>query len=93
LPKGKGIGVRKEWMLKAMHKSGRAKTNNKDFQFWMQHNHPIEMNSNEIIDSRLKYIHQNPVTAGFVDEPKEWRYSSARDYEGEKGFIDILFLE
>ena len=84
---------RQEWMLRAMQKAGSIKSNNKDFQFWQQHNHPIEMNSNEMIDSRLEYIHQNPVISGFVDEPGEWKYSSARDYEGTKGLIDVVFLE
>ena len=84
---------RKEWMLKAMKKAGSEKSNNKDFQFWVQNNHPIELNTNEMVDSRLDYIHQNPVVAGFVEEPREWKYSSARDYEGEKGLIDILFLD
>lgn len=46
-----------------------------------------------MVDSRLAYIHQNPVEAGFVDEPGEWKYSSARDYEGKKGMLDLLFLE
>ncbi len=84
---------RKEWILRAMYKTGHAKSNNKDFQFWQQHNHPIEMNTNEIIDSRIRYVHQNPVIAGFVNEPREWKYSSAKDYEGEKGLIDVVFLE
>lgn len=87
------IESRKEWILNAMIKAGTNKSNNKDFQFWMQHNHPIEMNSNEIIDSRLEYVHENPVKAGFVDESREWKYSSARDYAGEKGLIDVVFLE
>ena len=47
---------RKDWMLNAMKQAGAHKINNKDFQFWMQHNHPIEMNSNEIIDSRITSI-------------------------------------
>ena len=84
---------RKEWILNAMYKAGTTKSNNKDFQFWQQHNHPIEMNSNEMIDSKLEYIHQNPVEAGFVDQPREWLYSSARDYGGEKGLIDLMFLD
>ena len=58
-----------------------------------QHNHPIEMNSNEMIDSRLDYIHENPVVAGFVDEASDWRYSSAKDYAGGKGLIDLIFLD
>ena len=84
---------RKEWILRAMYKTGHAKSNNKDFQFWQQHNHPIEMNTNEIIDSRIRYVHQNPVIAGFVNEPREWKYGSAKDYEDEKGLIDVVFLE
>ena len=87
------IESRKEWMLRAMYKTGINKSNNKDFQFWQQHNHPIEMNSNELINSRLEYIHQNPVVAGFVNEPIEWKYSSARDYEDLKGLIALEFLE
>lgn len=84
---------RRDWLLRAMVKAGTKKSNNKDFQFWLQHNHPIELNSNEMIDSRVEYIHQNPVVAGFVDEPREWKYSSARDYEGERGLVKVAFLD
>ena len=38
---------------------------------------------------RINYIHQNPVKRGYVDEAKHWRYSSARDYEGMAGLIEI----
>lgn len=86
------VESRREWFMNAMTTAGLNKSNNKDFQFWMQHNHPIEMNTNEMVDSRLDYIHQNPVKAGFVYEARDWKYSSARDYEDEKGLIDIAFL-
>lgn len=33
--------------------------------------------------TKLEYIHQNPVRAGFVDAPEHWWYSSARWYEGQ----------
>lgn len=29
-----------------------------------------------------RYIHLNPVTAGFVSRPEEWEFSSYRDYVG-----------
>ena len=35
------------------------------------------LTSNEMIESRVNYIHNNPVEAGFVNEPHEWRLSSA----------------
>lgn len=84
---------RREWLLNAMINAGTTKSNNKDFQFWQQHNHPIEMNSNEMVDSRLNYIHQNPVVAGFVNEASDWKYSSASDYQEEEGLIDLVFLD
>jgi len=34
-------------------------------------------------------IHWNPVKRGYVDKPEHWRYSSARNYLGESGLIEI----
>ena len=41
---------------------------------------------------KLGYIHQNPVKAGFVIEAEHYLYSSARNYAGMKGVIDVSFL-
>ena len=30
--------------------------------------------------TKLKYIHNNPVKAGIVEKPEEFKYSSARNY-------------
>ncbi|WOD39955.1 hypothetical protein RRF56_04030 [Nodosilinea sp. E11] len=38
---------------------------------------------------KLEYIHNNPVKRGYVDSPKHWRYSSARNYLGEPGLIAV----
>jgi REP element-mobilizing transposase RayT len=34
---------RREWMLWLMKRAGAKNERNKDFQFWQQHNHPIEL--------------------------------------------------
>lgn len=39
---------RKEWMYWMMQRAGKKNNNNTDFQFWQQHNHPIELDSNEL---------------------------------------------
>lgn len=76
-----------------MKRAGGKNERNKDFQFWQQHNHPIELSTNEMIDQRLDYIHNNPAEAGFVEEPYYWAHSSAKDYsEAGKGRIELLFL-
>ena len=84
---------RKEWILWMMKRAGRKKSNNKDFQFWQQHNHPIELATNQMIDQRVDYIHDNPVRARFVEGPSHWLYSSARDYEGTKGLLELVYLD
>jgi REP element-mobilizing transposase RayT len=60
-----------------------------DYQVWEEGFHPKQLFNYEIVTQKLKYIHDNPVKAGYVDRPEHWRYSSARDYFGEKGLIPI----
>ncbi len=83
---------RKEWMLWMFKKAGSKKSNVKNGQFWQQNNQPIELWSNKIIDLKIDYVHNNPVKAGFVSEPRHWKYSSAKNYAGEIGVIDIDFV-
>ncbi|MEO8146885.1 MAG: transposase [Bacteroidia bacterium] len=83
---------RREWMLNAFAKAGKKNSNNTHNQFWQQHNKPIELWSNEVIDQKINYIHHNPVEAGFVENEWEYLYSSARDYAGNKGLVKILMV-
>ena len=56
-----------------------------------QHNKPIEIKDQEMFDKTLEYIHQNPVVAGFVNKPEDWKYSSARDFCGMKGLVALSY--
>ena len=53
----------------------------------------MALETNLFYDQKLNYIHQNPVRAGLVKEPHEYRLSSAIDYAGGKGLLKIKFLE
>ncbi len=83
---------RKEWMLWLMERAGLKNSNVKKRQFWQQNNQPIELWSAEVIDQKVDYIHNNPIISGFVSEPHHWKYSSAADYSGFKGLLDIDFV-
>ena len=61
---------RKKWMLYLLESKGKFNNSNKDYQFWIQNNHPITLNTNEMIDTRLDSIHQNPINAGFEESPE-----------------------
>jgi REP element-mobilizing transposase RayT len=71
---------RRELLLWLFAKAGAANPNNTHYQFWQQHNHPIALNTNEKLDQRLNYIHNNPVKAGIVRYPEEYLYSRAGNY-------------
>jgi hypothetical protein len=45
--------------------------------------------NDDMMRQKIDYIHDNPVKRGFVDEPRHWRYSSARNYEGQPGLIEV----
>jgi len=47
------------------------------------------MQTDVMMLSKIKYIHNNPIKRGYVDEAKHWRYSSARDYEGVNGLLEV----
>ena len=80
------VESRKEWLLQQFKtKDG--------FSFWRGDNKPIELWSNKVIDQKLGYIHQNPVEEGLVFRAEDYRYSSACDYAGERGMLDVLVIE
>ena len=71
---------RKEWLLWMFEKAGKKNSNVKNRQFWQQNNKPIELWSLKVFEQKLSYIHNNPVVSGFVTNPIDWKYSSARNY-------------
>ncbi len=81
---------RRDWLISAFKKAGANNGNNTDHQFWQQHNQPIELWSAQVIQQKIDYIHANPVEAGFVELDHEYLYSSARDYAGSKGLVNVI---
>jgi len=58
---------------------GKHNSQDKEFQFWQQHSHPIELWSEKVIKQKVAYLYNNPVKAGFVAEAHHWLYSSANE--------------
>ena len=86
---------RKEWLLWMFERAGKKKGNVSKYQFWQHHNKPIELWSTTVIKQKIDYVHNNPVASGFVNEPIEWKYSSARNFVGDQTILkidDIGFL-
>ena len=88
-----GIESRKVWILDRMEFRGRYLKRISKYKFWKDDNHAVLLDTNDMIDQRIDYIHNNPVKAQIVDNPEEYIYSSARDYAGIKGLVDVEILE
>ncbi len=68
---------------KVAHKTDR------DYQLWQEGSHPQMIQTETMMRQKVTYIHNNPVKAGYVDDPVHWRYSSARNYAGLTGLLEV----
>ncbi|MCC5908800.1 MAG: transposase [Balneolaceae bacterium] len=59
------------------------------YQVWQEGCHPKQILWNNMMIQKIEYIHNNPVKRGFVDKPEDWRYTSARNYLGMKGLVEV----
>ena len=50
------------------------------FKFWMDRFDDVIVLNEKIMETKLNYIHYNPVKAGLVKEITDWKYSSSRNY-------------
>ncbi len=83
---------RREWMLLFFSEAGESNSNNKDFQFWQQHNKPIALTTNEMIARYLNYLHENPVKEGYVEFAEDDVYCSAPAIAGKPGLLKLEVL-
>lgn len=61
-----------------------------EHQVWQEGNKPKQIDGDAMMLQKLEYAHDNPVKRGYVDEPMHWRYSSARNYAGRAGLIEVV---
>jgi REP element-mobilizing transposase RayT len=83
---------RKLWMLDRFKLNALHSKVNKYYKVWTHENHAIHLYSNKFISSKIEYIHNNPVRAGYVSRPEDYLYSSARNYASLEAPIEIQVL-
>ena len=83
---------RRDWMLNLFWYAGKNDRKIKYYRVWQEGNDAQEIHSSSFLDEKINYIHNNPVKAELVTNPEDYLYSSARDYAGEKGLVEIEFV-
>lgn len=88
-----GNESRKEWLLNRMSYRGKHLKRITNYKFWTDKNHAVSLDSNKMIEDRIDYIHNNPVEALIIDNPEDYIFSSARDYAGIKGLVNVEIID
>lgn len=62
------------------------------YQFWKRNSLIRHLDSREIVEQKLDYIHNNPVQGKWMlsEDPLGYKYSPARFYENEDTEFDFL---
>ena len=76
------------WLRKLREQKADYKRDRK-YQLWQEGYHPKQIIGDDMMLQKVEYIHNNPVKRGYVDNPEDWRYSSARNYLGKSGLIPV----
>jgi putative transposase len=79
---------RREWLLDKFAFEARRSGRAENYKVWQDDNHAIDMRNVDLWQ-KVNYIHENPIRAGYVDLPEHYLYSSARDYAGMKGLVEL----
>jgi REP element-mobilizing transposase RayT len=78
-------------LIKEENESRRDRIQN--YKVWRDGYHSIECDREDILFQKLDYIHDNPVRAEIVSYPEHYIYSSAINYAGERGLLEVTLLE
>jgi REP-associated tyrosine transposase len=78
-----------ERMLDRLQTAKKAHKADRKYQFWQEGVHAELVFSAAMMREKLDYIHANPVKRGYVSLPEHWRYSSAGNYIGLAGLIEV----
>jgi putative transposase len=86
--------VRKKWMMDRFENFSNLLGFLKKFQVWQTCSSPvyIDLHKKETLVEYVEHIHSNPVRDRIVDTDSDYLYSSARDYSGMAGLVQIMKL-
>ena len=79
--------IRRNWIIKKIREAALFDK----LEVWENADHPIPVNleEKEDINLQLKQIHNNPVRNKIVASPQDYLHSSARNYAGLEGLVNI----
>jgi putative transposase len=86
--------LRRDWMLQRFELFSQHLKRNEKFQLWQNCSNPSFIDFKQLfrLQERVLYIHENPVRDHIVESPDQYLFSSARDYAGKKGLVNVSVI-
>ncbi|NII24385.1 transposase [Pseudoflavitalea sp. X16] len=87
--------LRREWMLGRFEHSSQTLKKIEKYQVWQSCSNPefLDFKQPAKVRQYLNYIHENPVRDRIVYLPEDYMYSSAGDYAGRKGPVQVTVID
>ncbi len=88
------MDFRRDWMMQRFEDYGRPLRRLEKFHLWQNCSSPLRVGSEQsgLLLERIRHIHENPVRERIVGQPEAYIYSSARDYAGIHGLVNVKVI-
>jgi putative transposase len=85
------MDFRREWMMQRFEDFGKSLRRIEKLNLWQNCSSPlyIDCAQSQVLTDRIDHIHENPVRERIVELPEAYLFSSARDYAGIKGLVNV----
>lgn len=84
---------RRDWLLRGFKNAGKSLKRVTNYKVWQDGSQPKQLSENLFMDQKLDYIHNNPVKDEIVLKACHYNYSSARDYSGDRGLLEVVMIK
>lgn len=86
--------LRRQWMLQRFEQASQTLKRIEKFQLWQNCSNPTLIDFKQVfkLQERILYVHENPVRDSIVARPEDYLHSSAGDYAGKKGLVNVTVI-
>jgi putative transposase len=87
--------LRRDWMLQRFEHFSQSLKRIEKYQLWQNCSNPefIDFKQPNKVRDHLIYIHENPVRDKITGHADEYMFSSAGDYSGKKGLVNVTVID
>jgi REP element-mobilizing transposase RayT len=87
--------LRRSWMLARFEQISHDLKRIEKYQLWQNSSNPVYVDFKEpySVEEQLMYIHENPVRDRIVCHGEDYLFSSAKNYSGKKGLVNVTVID